>query len=500
MSEYQTIPFSFEAVSRTHIGLVRQINEDAIASCVDFTEKIWNRADHDIKGSEIVFLIADGMGGTNAGEIASAITLDSVSAFFPQALEQKVDEEEDIIRLLKRSVRLSHDAIIDYADHHPESQGMGTTVVTGIIRQGRVYVVWVGDSRVYRVYHPKGENKSKIEMLTRDHSMVWDLVEQGKLSVEEARVHPHSNIITQSLGEITHQPKPDYRIVKLYRGDRILVCTDGIHGMISEPQLLKVVAGVGTISDAAEKLTQTILQAGAEDNLSFVLLEVKEGEERNINSDKPEHIETKSGGLTAYQHATYRNQSNNLSSEPHSKKRASLFDFSIWTLLIAVLILSSVLWWLRKDGHQNNQEVKVQELMSVINAIGSETDYNLRDQLRLKYSNQTDSLILALQQLKDKIEARSDTAKSPKVDVSPNKELIVEMTSQNAEEESKPTTQSQASKSPTRQDGQRYSSAAGNKDSVAQEHKSSSIIYHPTEDSAKAKEISQDSTTKNQSK
>ena len=87
MSEYQTIPFSFEAVSRTHIGLVRQINEDAIASCVDFTEKIWNRADHDIKGSEIVFLIADGMGGTNAGEIASAITLDSVSAFFPQALE-----------------------------------------------------------------------------------------------------------------------------------------------------------------------------------------------------------------------------------------------------------------------------------------------------------------------------------------------------------------------------------------------------------------------------
>ncbi|MCM1089918.1 MAG: Stp1/IreP family PP2C-type Ser/Thr phosphatase [Butyrivibrio sp.] len=234
--------------SITDIGRKRKINQDYVYTSEEPVGNLPN-----------LFIVADGMGGHNAGEYASKLTVETM------VQEIAESDETDTIKLLGRAIASANTLIRRKAAESPRMEGMGTTVVAAVCTDDGLRVANVGDSRLYIV------NK-EIRQITRDHSQVEEMVRAGTISKAEARVHPDKNIITRAVGAID-EVEPDYFTVELKEGDLVLMCTDGLTNMLEDEEIRMIVGGARDIVEKTQALVEAANANGGRDNISVVLIE-----------------------------------------------------------------------------------------------------------------------------------------------------------------------------------------------------------------------------------
>jgi PPM family protein phosphatase len=269
----------YSIYGRSDLGLVRKNNEDALLIKPNvFLDKTMDHSEMIDPTTEIPLLaIADGMGGENAGEVASSIALETLQEFLSNNLRLPSSEDE-ILACIELSLLEGHRRILEYASLNPTSLGMGTTMVASILIGSKVYCSWVGDSRMYLYSsnyrsHETYKNTGGLHLITDDHSLVWREVKSGTLSPEAARKSSKSNIITQSLGDPLQIPQPESVVIDLLEGDVLMLCSDGLNGMLSEQSIEQALAKVWKVSpkDLAEDLIVKSKIAGGSDNISVIV-------------------------------------------------------------------------------------------------------------------------------------------------------------------------------------------------------------------------------------
>jgi serine/threonine protein phosphatase PrpC len=245
-----------EVAVKTHVGHIRQVNEDS-AEVV----RRENRA--------VLALVADGMGGHRAGDVASQMTLETLKkAFEAVDLNKDASAWED---WLLKSVQEANHTIYQYAMNHDDCQGMGTTIVATVFLEDYYVLAHVGDSRIYRY------TQDKLEAVTEDHSLVNELMRSGQITKEEAEIHPQRNVITRALGTEEHV-EVDIKTL-FYLGDEyVLLCSDGLSNTVRDEQLSLVLSGDELLDEKASKLLQHALDAGGEDNVTLILINTKNSE------------------------------------------------------------------------------------------------------------------------------------------------------------------------------------------------------------------------------
>jgi len=254
----------------TDVGMERDHNEDnflIVQSVIPFTPWDYQHDGFETPDNGLLTLVADGMGGTNAGEIASSIVVKVVENALSE-LKRIPVSDKDKETFLKNSIHKAKKVIISEAKANPEYSGMGTTVVMAWVINNKYHLAWAGDSRAYIL--SKGKD---IEIVSKDHSLVWELMEKGLLTEEEAETHPDSNIITQSLSDSGAKLKPDSKTVELNDGDKLLLCSDGLNGMVSKTGIANILSQ-NQNDDACNKLVKEANRNGGTDNITVVLMEV----------------------------------------------------------------------------------------------------------------------------------------------------------------------------------------------------------------------------------
>lgn len=234
----------FAAVSRTDVGKMRANNEDSV-----------------IMGKRL-FGVADGMGGHNGGEVASACVRDTLLTL--------LDDKEPDPKLLKRAIIEANRKVYLQQLDNTELSGMGTTVSVVWVHDVSMYVGHVGDSRVYRL------RKGELNQITDDHSLVMEMARSGMITKEEARSHPMRNVITRAVGTNT---EVDVDVLQVVRepGDVWLICSDGLHDMVEDDKLRELLLD-RSIAKAADLLVKEALDAGGRDNVSLVIVRDAEGQ------------------------------------------------------------------------------------------------------------------------------------------------------------------------------------------------------------------------------
>jgi serine/threonine protein phosphatase PrpC len=219
-----------------------------------------------------LYIVADGMGGHASGEVASKMAVDSLREFFsataqdpertwPYKMDRSKGYEEN--RLIT-GIKLANLRIYERAQRDPRQRGMGTTIVTMFAVEDGVYVAHVGDSRGYRI------RDGKIEQLTEDHSLLNDYIKMKRLTPEEIANFPHKNVIVRALG-MKDTVKVDTRFEQPRASDTYLLCSDGLSGPVTDPDMLDIVQNSGDLKTAASRLIQRANEHGGPDNISVVL-------------------------------------------------------------------------------------------------------------------------------------------------------------------------------------------------------------------------------------
>lgn len=252
---------ALEIVAQTHSGMVRAHNEDSIA-----TDAVCG-----------LVVLADGMGGYNAGEVASGIAVEVMVAEIIQPLKNASPVERDeetgeelAVALLGRSIHKANTSIFQAAKSHAQYAGMGTTIVSALFYDNRVVVGHVGDSRLYRL---RGET---LLSLTRDHSLLQEQIDCGMISVENARHSQNKNLVTRAVG-IDADVIPEIHLHDVEVGDLYLLCSDGLNDMVEDDDIQAVLYAMqGNLALAAEQLIQTANDNGGRDNVSVILVKVKQ--------------------------------------------------------------------------------------------------------------------------------------------------------------------------------------------------------------------------------
>jgi len=211
------------------------------------------------------------MGGQAAGEIASKQAIEIIPRELKKNLSPSCDSE-DTKQTIRRAIVQANAVIIDMAALDRDLTNMGTTIVVALWRKGSstLYVASVGDSRAYLV------RGGKIEQLTVDHSIAQALVEAKTISAAEARVHRYRNVLWKYLGSKEVGDGPEVKAVSLQIGDRLLLCTDGLSGVVSDEQLQNFILQQSDVQDCADGLGQLALDSGSRDNVSCIVIEVVE--------------------------------------------------------------------------------------------------------------------------------------------------------------------------------------------------------------------------------
>lgn len=270
----------FRMAAKTDMGLVRSNNEDNFQAAADLSSGRMGWVNNEVyslgdKGALLV--VADGMGGMNAGEVASELAIKTIRDWFrPEDITPDVLKSRYSIEKFMNSAIVDADRRIkDEAAVHPESRGMGTTIVVAWIYESKLYVSWCGDSRAY-IYNPK----AGLHQITKDHSYVQTLVDKGTLTRDEAFDFPDSNIITQSLCDALAKAKPE-SLMKPYDlcdGDIVLLCTDGLSGMLRDHEMEAVIRNNEHDMDGlTDALIHAACEAEGSDNITVALLQVLQG-------------------------------------------------------------------------------------------------------------------------------------------------------------------------------------------------------------------------------
>lgn len=227
--------------SRTEIGNVREHNEDSLTVLPP------------------LFAVADGMGGHEAGEVASEITINTLNDLAPQSADAEA---------LARAVVAANLNVIKAPSQGVGREGMGTTLTAAILEKERLVIAQVGDSRAYLLHN------GSLQQLTRDHSLMADMIEAGQLTEAEARVHPNRSVITRAIGSDPHM-QPDLYELNVETGDRLLLCSDGICGMIEDHEIASIMRQAPSAQSCADQLVEAALAAGGFDNATAVVVDVE---------------------------------------------------------------------------------------------------------------------------------------------------------------------------------------------------------------------------------
>jgi len=211
-----------------------------------------------------LFVVADGMGGHKAGDMASRLTVEVL-------LESiRSDQETNSIKIIRSAIETANTKILEKAGEDESLSGMGTTVVVATVSDRYMCVANVGDSRLYLV-------RDHIEQITKDHSLVEEMVRIGEINREQARNHPDKNIITRAIGA-RKDVAIDFFDIRLEKGDIVLMCSDGLSNMIEDTKIEEIIKSCGELPQVALELIARANQNGGKDNIAVVLIEPLSGE------------------------------------------------------------------------------------------------------------------------------------------------------------------------------------------------------------------------------
>lgn len=235
--------------SMTHVGRRREMNQDYMYTSETAVGNLPN-----------LFLVADGMGGHAAGEYASKFTIEK--------MVEKIGSSsgKEPVALIKEAVEKVNVLLLAEAEADAAKAGMGTTIVAATVIDGGLYAANVGDSRLYVI------NREHITQITRDHSLVEEMVRMGEMDKEVAKDHPDKNIITRAVG-VLPEVAVDFFEITLAEEDTILMCSDGLTNMVEDSEIKRIVLGQRDIVEKAERLVETANQNGGRDNITVVLIE-----------------------------------------------------------------------------------------------------------------------------------------------------------------------------------------------------------------------------------
>ena len=260
------------AVLRTDVGLVRAENQDFGT----YTTPVEERQGHHPGGRLLV--VADGMGGHRGGATASRIAGETVKAQYLGS------ETTDVAAALRDALTRANARVFTEAQSNPDLRGMGTTTSVLALRGNEAWFGHVGDSRIYRV---RGD---EIEQLTEDHSLVASMVREGLLTPSEAETHPRRNVLQRSIG-VTEDVEIDVRgPFELQEGDTFILCSDGLHGVVKEPELKEVVKS-RKINEAADEFVKLAIERGAPDNVTVIVARVERAPDGDETATDDPHLD-----------------------------------------------------------------------------------------------------------------------------------------------------------------------------------------------------------------
>ena len=237
----------------TDIGQKRQLNQDFIY-----------RSETPVGNLPNVFIVADSMGGHNAGDYASRLAVETVVE------EISTSFEKNPVKILNNAIERANEMLRKRAREDRALSGMGTTIVAATCIGKYLEVANVGDSRLYVI-------SDEIRQITQDHSLVEEMVRMGGLDKETARNHPDKNIITRAVGA-RRDVEVDFFDVELQTGDMVLLCSDGLTNMVDDEMICRILKGDGNLEDRVEELTRTANQNGGKDNISVIVIELSADE------------------------------------------------------------------------------------------------------------------------------------------------------------------------------------------------------------------------------
>ena len=261
--------FDAKVAGRSDVGSVRTNNEDSFV-VADPRERARidtssGTRDLVVSGRGLLLAVSDGMGGAEAGEVASAIVVESLHRTFAKAPLE--GDEDSIAAFIDTAVSEANREVIESAKQ-PGRQGMGATLTAVLLHAGNAYIAEVGDSRAYVV---RGR---RIRQMTKDQSFVQLLIDAGALSPDDAKVSPHKNVILQAMGQKA-SVTPAVGRLALRRGDKLLLCSDGLTNKVEDTEIADIVDAAATLDEACARLIALANERGGEDNITAVLAEVE---------------------------------------------------------------------------------------------------------------------------------------------------------------------------------------------------------------------------------
>ena len=234
--------------SITDIGKKRKLNQDYVFA-----------SEMPIGNLPNLFIVADGMGGHNAGDLASQISANTIEEIVRNS------KETDAKEILKLAVEEANARVCSMAKEKEEFHGMGTTVVVATFDGHTLLVANVGDSRLYII-------NGEITQITRDHSLVEEMVRLGGINKENARMHPDKNVITRAVG-VEETVQVDFFRANLRLGDVVLMCSDGLTNMLQDSEIQEILEGKNNIEEKAKKLVEAANEMGGKDNIAVIMIE-----------------------------------------------------------------------------------------------------------------------------------------------------------------------------------------------------------------------------------
>ena len=238
------------------MGLVRKINQDTVFCSLEPVGLLPN-----------LFIVADGMGGHKAGDLAST---EAVRCFI-KCIKERSREAEDIVDLMRLALEEANRYVYYLSKESEDYQGMGTTFVAATFCGKSLYCITVGDSRLYKL-NRAGEHPMSLKKVTVDHSIVEMMIKEGMITEEEARVHPQKNMITRAIGIEETVEIDDFRL-DVDSLVRVLLCSDGLSGMLTDLDILNIVSGKKDVEETAERLVEKANENGGRDNISVIVID-----------------------------------------------------------------------------------------------------------------------------------------------------------------------------------------------------------------------------------
>ncbi len=234
--------------SATNVGRKRKINQDSIFA-----------SDKPVGNLPNLYIVADGMGGHNAGDFASRYTVNTVREYIAGS------REKNPIKLINEAIQLANRGILKEASEHSEMFGMGTTIVVTTIVDEYAYTANVGDSRLYLF------DGGELRQITKDHSLVEEMVRLGELSEEDARTHPDRHIITRAVGA-SDEVDVDFFDYQMPPDSMILMCSDGLSNMVEDEEIRRIIAQPSDISSKTRELIDEANENGGKDNIAVIIV------------------------------------------------------------------------------------------------------------------------------------------------------------------------------------------------------------------------------------